>query len=718
MNSSDPLDNFDFNAFLNQSNGMPSIDADLNEAISPPPPPGEKVPDTSISKGQIGTEIAVRQLYRKDPTEPWKPWKAGEDPDISKHAESLKYALVDRRERNSEFDEGLSLHSVTVQNPALRRLLATVFEGYRGFSSTTTNLTFRAPFHDFVHCWTQYETVQATIPHDSTESQVFTLFTSIIEPEIRPLLALKQDILREGQAEFQDAWLVFTPDTEVATTLEEGDRIYSFLSSRYTSIRDELFLELTVRHVGYDGVKFGWEQGYLLIGAYDGLKALHDLDAVPLQFHPRQQEIISVTTSRGRDFVNLQGWHYKAYSGRVIPADQRRRVRQIDHGRIVVDTAMYYSQTDTPSLLSALDPSALPPKDTMPPRPDPYFDPFAVTPRPKAKKSSKRRRKQVEAAPMKLSEDLYHLCAPFVKGYDMTTKQWATFAVDNIDDITFSAAAFKHLFLPHDYKDLILAFVQSHLNKEDAFDDVIEGKGQGMIMLLHGPPGLGKTLTAEAVAEEMKVPLYVVSAGQLGFDVETMEEKLQDVLDICAKWGAVLLLDEADVFLEQRQLTDLHRNRLVSIFLRLLEYYPGCLFLTTNRVAAFDRAFKSRIDLAIDYPPLDFRARHHIWQTFIRASEDFPQHYSGITDDEMFDLAELELNGREIKNLVKTGRLLAKSKGEQLGMGHLRSVICVQAGFGGDGSGLRYPVPDWFQAGLGRLVVQATMRVRRGISFA
>ncbi|KAM3417152.1 hypothetical protein BST61_g8727 [Cercospora zeina] len=237
-------------------------------------------------------------------------------------------------------------------------------------------------------------------------------------------------------------------------------------------------------------------------------------------------------------------------------------------------------------------------------------------------------------------------------------------------------------------------------------------------MLLHGLPGLGKTLTAEAVAEEMKVPLYAVSAGQLGSDAETVEDKLQNLLDICAKWGAVLLLDEADVFLEQRQLTDLHRNRLVSVFLRLLEYYPGCLFLTTNRVAAFDRAFKSRIDLAIDYPPLDFQTRHHIWQTFTRASEDFPQHHSGISDDQLFDLADLELNGREIKNLVKTGRLLANSKGEQLGMAHLSSVICVQAGFAGDGSGLRYPVPDWFQAGVGKLIVQTTMRVRRGISFA
>jgi hypothetical protein len=47
----------------------------------------------------------------------------------------------------------------------------------------------------------------------------------------------------------------------------------------------------------------------------------------------------------------------------------------------------------------------------------------------------------------------------------------------------------------------------------------------------------------------------------------------------------VLLIDEADVFLEKRTLTDVHRNALVSVFLRLLEYYEGILFLTTNRVA-------------------------------------------------------------------------------------------------------------------------------------
>jgi AAA+ superfamily predicted ATPase len=86
-----------------------------------------------------------------------------------------------------------------------------------------------------------------------------------------------------------------------------------------------------------------------------------------------------------------------------------------------------------------------------------------------------------------------------------------------------------------------------------------------------GPPGVGKTLTSESVAEEMKVPLYTMSAGDLGFDPRRVETKLQDILEMCSRWNAVLLLDEADAFLEQRSLHELERNKLVSIFLRVLE---------------------------------------------------------------------------------------------------------------------------------------------------
>lgn len=134
------------------------------------------------------------------------------------------------------------------------------------------------------------------------------------------------------------------------------------------------------------------------------------------------------------------------------------------------------------------------------------------------------------------------------------------------------------------------ALVESHkYHAAESIDDVIQGKGKGLVAVLHGPPGTGKTLTAEGISELLKCPLYMVSAGELGTDSRYLEAELQKILDICHAWGAILLLDEADVFLEKRNIADIHRNALVSIFLRQLEYFQGILFLTTNRVeVSFD----------------------------------------------------------------------------------------------------------------------------------
>lgn len=65
----------------------------------------------------------------------------------------------------------------------------------------------------------------------------------------------------------------------------------------------------------------------------------------------------------------------------------------------------------------------------------------------------------------------------------------------------------------------------------------------------------------------------MVSAGELGTDSRYLESELQKILDICHTWGAILLLDEADVFLEKRSMHDIHRNALVGVFLRQLEYF-------------------------------------------------------------------------------------------------------------------------------------------------
>jgi AAA+ superfamily predicted ATPase len=236
--------------------------------------------------------------------------------------------------------------------------------------------------------------------------------------------------------------------------------------------------------------------------------------------------------------------------------------------------------------------------------------------------------------------------------------------------------------------------VESHkYHPAESIDDVIQGKGKGLVAVLHGPPGTGKTLTAEGISELLKCPLYMVSAGELGTDPRTLEQELQKILDIAHAWGAVLLLDEADVFLEKRTIQDIHRNALVSIFLRLLEYFQGILFLTTNRVETFDDAFQSRIHIALRYGELSTKAKKAVFKMFIErvrvleGVETMP-----FKEEDYSGLARHNLNGRQIKNTVRTAQALAVNKNEPLSMEHIKRVLDVALAFDRDlkgGSGFQ-----------------------------
>lgn len=141
----------------------------------------------------------------------------------------------------------------------------------------------------------------------------------------------------------------------------------------------------------------------------------------------------------------------------------------------------------------------------------------------------------------------------------------------------------------------------------------------------------------------------MVSAGELGTDPRTLEAELQKILDIAHAWGAVLLLDEADVFLEKRTIQDIHRNALVSIFLRLLEYFQGILFLTTNRVETFDDAFQSRIHIALRYGELSTKAKKAVFKMFIervRVLEGVDT--MPFKEEDYNSLARHNLNGRQV----------------------------------------------------------------------
>ncbi|KAK4061556.1 uncharacterized protein Triagg1_10265 [Trichoderma aggressivum f. europaeum] len=263
-------------------------------------------------------------------------------------------------------------------------------------------------------------------------------------------------------------------------------------------------------------------------------------------------------------------------------------------------------------------------------------------------------------------ENFIHLAPLTLKAYNLKKKKWMNVKLDGLRQVSWNTRAFERLVLNKKTKRLIQALISNQIEAEKS-TDLISGKGNGLIMLLHGGPGTGKTLTAESVAEIARKPLYPVTCGDIGTKPEEVENYLEYVLHLGKTWGCVVLLDEADVFLEQRGLEDLHRNALVSVFLRVLEYYDGILILTSNRVGTFDEAFKSRIQLAIHYGSLTTHQRTKIWENFVDRLRELNE--EGIDFDDLEDnieqLAKKEMNGREIRNAITTARQYARWERQQ-----------------------------------------------------
>jgi DNA polymerase III delta prime subunit len=77
------------------------------------------------------------------------------------------------------------------------------------------------------------------------------------------------------------------------------------------------------------------------------------------------------------------------------------------------------------------------------------------------------------------------------------------FFVEKLRPVIWDEQVISRLVIPQDRKELVQALVTEHIQGQSEFDDTIKGKGKGIIFLLHGPPGVGKTLTAECIAGKL-----------------------------------------------------------------------------------------------------------------------------------------------------------------------------------------------------------------------
>ncbi|KAI2734361.1 hypothetical protein DTO013E5_10039 [Penicillium roqueforti] len=497
------------------------------------------------------------------------------------------------------------------------------------------------------------EKIDSNSDHESAHEEHLLLLIDHLKYAYASALQRLESMLQHGHITNDLLWALFKPGCHVYTTCigTKEPRCVVFDVGEEITQNDETWLNLECRFVDYDGVKFGEAGIFLRVAKFRGSKPIEALEAFPLHQHPNHEQVRKDLIERGEGY---QSQHQQSSgSGRRIfpmqPEYSRPSLRDIgvkDKGGIAV------------------------------------FDIGAMLMEGRERKKEKMRGDSVDA--QKLSEADLLVSCPTVCCFSFKEKMFLECAVSALRDVAWSPESFDCLKIPSETKTILLSLAKPRLGMipKVPFDDVIDGKGQGFNILLKyvgkasmilrlpnlTSPGVGKAFTVEATSEYFKLPLYSISAGELVVnhgDSNALEQQLETVFKIAKHFNAVLLLDEADAFMEQRTSYHDTHNRLVTIFLRKLEYYQGILFLASNRGIQFDDAIISRIHMIIEYKNLTREFRKDLWSTFL-SKACTTQGPAIVEEHELRRLEYLALNGREIKNVAAIAHALAEADVNQV----------------------------------------------------
>ncbi|KAL8879103.1 MAG: hypothetical protein Q9198_003221 [Flavoplaca austrocitrina] len=631
--------------------------------------------------------------------------------------------------------------SVEIRSPQFIELLRLLAVSTVDIPAPDDMLRLREPLMLLFHTrsklveWLKSTELDSRTDVDVRAQQHTRLILSFLENEYQDVVKI-QDQLEACDASsiitYEHAWLLYAPGT-VVFSKENGEYEAFVVESvrgcqrhqpSYNNRFSHSTLEITCWSINYDGEIFGrvWSTHY--IAPFEGGKEISSLDLIPEDFILDKEFVRKSLVERGSQFWALQGQCFREYTGEVWSSHMNE-----DPIRVMVDHLSYQRRMNWPIEIDRKRGPANAqsknwrenrfsrgragresygyPRHPTPPRPlrphrmiraqgdDMDYSPERNNNQDQHEEAYERvdcdrppqdvnaffKRYDAMAVKTVPDEMVKLLCPQLVHGYCLRDKVWKKLNVTQLRPVNFRKNAWERLVLDEEYKDIVQAMVSSYVDKTAGIDDLIAGKGAGLVTLLHGPPGTGKTLTAECVAESFGKPLYQVTCGEIGTHSSMLEERLGEIFEDAVTWGAILVLDEADIFLQERDYESLERNALVSIFLRTLEYFNGIMFLTTNRVGTFDQAFQSRIHITLGLPILDQPRRTEVWTIFLqelaKSQNLSPGQLAGLQSQAASTWSRQAINGRQIRNSVRTALLVAEKKKEVVSEKHFETVLRI-----------------------------------------
>lgn len=591
------------------------------------------------------------------------------------------------------------------QGPLLDLLKEVMVDNNADQTWTGEQVNLRSPFTSLVHKWDLLKKVATVDDSDSSERNEARADLSKVLDFVQHSTGLEayfkdRESHRSSQVvEYKFLWTIFPSGTEViASTFMEEQQVMIVSAPPYLYDPQDKSQQLVCWYYDHDGTNWIVAQRIFEIDRYHGTRNINTLSCYPLEYHKPDRDNTSLEdlklkfTKRGERFKELctakpgVGQSFD-YNGHLLSAESGFRSQYNNDNTDEQNQSSINHDAHTVAFkkISADGSIQVDPKSYLEQAPLGGEDMWLG--------EEELYLTQIKEKRFEISEEKKFLLAPpRVLGWSSKHKYWCQFLIDEVKQARkANDYIFDHeLQLEPEVKKMIKALVTQHNSQKGGKGvqnpDLIEGKGRGLVIMLHGPPGVGKTLTAEAIAEKTSRPLLIVSVAQIGLNASKAERNLERMFQLASRWEAILLVDEADVFLETRDTqANPNRNALVSVLLRVLEYYEGIIILTTNRIKSLDSAVQSRIHLAVRFEDLTQTQMQSILVTILQKFSVRESAIERITEsfkDYLADSPRFKLNGREIRNVVFSAHAMAMSEGkESMGWAHIGDVLRVTRKF-------------------------------------
>ncbi|KAI1756019.1 P-loop containing nucleoside triphosphate hydrolase protein [Xylaria castorea] len=490
----------------------------------------------------------------------------------------------------------------------------------------------------------------------------------------RPSTWEKLDELEAGNCRkiaFEDIWLIYPPGATVFAKDQGGWRAYKVerVESISSSSLDKMLIYCL--YLDLDNMTGKWltpKREVLTVRGYSSELPIGDLEIVPDWHFQHRNGLSEKLMERGKKFWEYsRNVNHKEYDGQAWPRSSRQ-----DPIKIVIDYVTSSKHVDAAKPTSgrihggATCITCLGETIGLLSYPiEAPHDSDVCT-----RVSHNTNRKSEDSS--KSVQDSLLFCPSRIWAFSLKHRSWALILLEDIiGDVQRQGDALDQLVMkPDDKKKLESALYTYQIDESiKNGDNKLRGNRGGLTILLHGNPGTGKTFTAECLAAKHGIPLYKITCADLGTDLDVLENRLQEICLRAANWKALLLLDEADMFIRARDMQDLRQYAVVSIFLHHLDESEALLFITSARVDGLDQALESRVTMPIQLPDMDFEAQQRIWRDLIWRLENPPEAQKKIWEQFVkFDLGVAEdgaytnMNGRQIKTCITAALTLARKE--------------------------------------------------------